>query len=649
MTKSFSVSRRGLLAGAGAFAVAGRASAETTSAAPPPTAYGRLPAVQYPALSPDGKRIAFLSDSMKAGRNLADYDTVTGKIAVAALGMNPVTHLSWADNESVMIVATEVVHSGPIDAAFAVGGFLNVPTGKRIHLFRYSSLVHPDYSTSYKRIRTGDRNFMSVPHYSDDEETTRIANSNGLFSVSISSGASFAMDVDGFPILNWAVRPDGTVVARDEYDEDTRLWTLRYKGPNGWKAIANVKESVDHPVLYGLGRDGKSLLVGFNAGALAGKYVEVAPDGTLAAPFDLDRDDHFPLFDNKTYALSGFANSRTIDTYTLFDPELKAALDRVQQALPNRRTYLIGVGDDPRYCLVLSEGESDGGSVLWFDFVNGNYDSIGAVYPELNASGVGKQTAITCTAADGLAIPAFLTLPPGREARKLPAVVLPHGGYGAFVGEGFDWLAQAMASRGYAVLQPNYRGSGGYSHDFEVKGHAEAGGKMLSDLEDALAELVRQGVVDPARTAVAGRGFGGYLALASVALRKTAYRCAIAVDGISDVPGYFKRQDELFGFNRDASGLTYIKRYFGDDKDWFHMSPLTHAAEVTCPVLLVHSEDNVEVFPRQSEAMHKALTRAGKTAEFVLLEGEDPTLARTATRQQALQSVLAFLEKYNPA
>jgi len=652
MVNSASVSRRSLLAGVGGvsvLALTGRASAQPGPAVSPLTAYGRLPAVQYPALSPDGKRVAFISDGTGASRILTDYSTATGKIAAVGIGSAPLNHLSWADNESVMVVATEVVHSGPIDAGFSVGGFINIPTGKQIHLFRYSGLVHPDYSTSYKRVRIDNSNRMSVPHYSDDEETTRITNANGLFSVSIASGSAFAMDVDGFPIRNWAVRPDGSVVGRDEYNEDTKVWTVRYRGPDGWRPIATVKEPIDPPALYGLGRDGKSLLVRFNAGALAGKYVEMAPDGSLSAPFALDRDDHYPLFDNRTYALAGFANSRTIDTYTIFEPELKAALERVQQSLPGRRTYLVGVGDDPRYCLVLSESGSDGGSVLWFDFVDGSYDSIGAVYPELTSAGVGKQTAITCTAADGLPLPAFLTLPPGREARGLPVVVLPHGGYGAFDSEGFDWLAQAIASRGYAVLQPNYRGSGGYSHDFEAKGYGEAAGKILSDMEDALAELVRQGVADPARTAVAGRGFGGYLALAGVSLKKNAYRCAIAIDGISDVPAYFKRQDERYGFDSDASGLMYIKRYFGDDKRWRDISPVAHAADVTCPVLLVHSEDNVEVFPRQSDGMQKALSRAGKTAEFVLLKGEDPSLARAATRLQALQAVVTFLEKHNPA
>src|SRR5262249_22277991 len=141
---------------------------------------------------------------------------------------------------------------------------------------------------------------------------------------------------------------------------------------------------------------------------------------------------------------------------------------------------------------------------------------------------------ITYEAADGMKIPAYLTLPAGRPASKLPLVVLPHGGPASRDTADFDWWAQAIAAQGYAVLKPNYRGST-IRQEVLSCGYGQWGRKMQTDLSDGVRYLAKQGVIDPARVCIVGASYGGYAALAGVTIDPGVYRCAVSVAGLSDL------------------------------------------------------------------------------------------------------------------
>lgn len=649
MTNSFSLSRRQLCAAGIALTALGAATrAAAASTLPPLSAWGRLPAVERPALSPDGKAFAFVSDGSQ-GRQVNQFHVDTGKAAAIGIGSEPVTYLMWADNQNVFIVTSSSRHDGPNDFTFNKGGVVDLDTGKQIQIFTGWGSIHPNYTPNYQRVRIDGAARLTVPHYYMGDESSKIRFSDGLFSVSIKSGRSFDMDIDGQPVHSWAVRPDGTIVGREEYNETNKTWTLRYKGDRGWRAIYKVTEPVDYPVLLGLGRDGVSLLVRFEAGDLAGRYCEIDPDGKLSAPFELDGDDHWPIFSNRTYALAGFGTSRDLSTYVLFDPDMKNLPGLVAKALPGSRNTLIDFGEDPRRLIVLSEADDDAGTYVYFDFLNGSFKVIGAAYPDVPETAIASKQTFSFTASDGLEIPGFITIPPGREANNLPVVVLPHGGLGSYDSEGFEWLAQAIASRGYLVVQPNYRGSGGYGKAFEARGYGEMGGRILDDLNEAVAQLAAKGMADPKRAAIVGTGYGGYLGLAGATVRPGPYRCAVSIGGMADLQAFLDRKLEQYGYNGDASGLMYTKRFFGDAKGWKAISPLENAGRATCPILCVHGDDDVSVLPEASIDMVRALKKAGKAGELVMLKGEDQLLARQATRIQALTATVDFLLTHNPA
>jgi dipeptidyl aminopeptidase/acylaminoacyl peptidase len=276
---------------------------------------------------------------------------------------------------------------------------------------------------------------------------------------------------------------------------------------------------------------------------------------------------------------------------------------------------------------------------------------LGNTYLGVPPEGVSPVKSIRYKAKDGLEITANLTLPRGKDPKNLPLVVLPHGGPEVRDTPGFDWWSQALASRGYAVLQPNFRGSEGFGYDFVAAGFGQWGKAMQTDLSDGVRDLAAQGVVDPKRVCIVGASYGGYAALAGATLDTGVYRCAASIAGLSDLGRFLVDKQRLYEFSNNAT-LRYWLRFMGadglKDPDLTALSPAKLVNKVEVPILLIHGKDDTVVPYVQSTIMADALKRAGKPVELVTLNGEDHWLSSGATRLQMLTAVTAFLEKNNP-
>lgn len=280
------------------------------------------------------------------------------------------------------------------------------------------------------------------------------------------------------------------------------------------------------------------------------------------------------------------------------------------------------------------------------DIKTGDAKDLGVSYT-MRGADVGPMRMITYKATDGLAIQAVLTLPPGRNPKNLPFVVLPHGGPSARDYPGFDWLAQAFASRGYAVLQPNFRGSTGYGAAFENAGDGEWGRKMQTDISDGLAFLAKEGIVDPKRVCIAGASYGGYAALAGVTLQQGLYRCAVSVAGLSDLQTFYDDRMRISASNRTI--FRNFQRQIGSGQNLKDISPARFADRADAPILLIHGKDDTIVLYKHSDIMADALKRANKPFELVTLPGGDHWLTTSETRLAMLEAMVAFIEKHNPA
>ena len=237
-------------------------------------------------------------------------------------------------------------------------------------------------------------------------------------------------------------------------------------------------------------------------------------------------------------------------------------------------------------------------------------------------------------------------MPPGAATKDLPVVILPHGGPESRDVAEFDWLSQFLASRGYAVLQPQFRGSVGYGEKFRQAGYRQWGGLMQDDVSDGVRHLIATGVADPSRVCIVGASYGGYAALAGAAFTPELYACAVSISGVSDLPAMIGSTKKNYG--SDSDSVAYWIDHIGPatDPNTIAKSPARSASTVRAPVLLLHGADDSVVPIQQSKAMQRALLEAGKPVTFVTLTGEDHWLSRSATRTRVLQELETFLAEH---
>jgi dipeptidyl aminopeptidase/acylaminoacyl peptidase len=313
---------------------------------------------------------------------------------------------------------------------------------------------------------------------------------------------------------------------------------------------------------------------------------------------------------------------------------------------------LVSASDDRQRLVVKLDSPTDGPGYALVDLTTHGSQWLGAEYPGLDVADISQVRPVRFKAADGLSISGYLTLPSGRDPKNLPLVVFPHGGPAARDGPGFDWWAQAMASRGYAVLQVNYRGSDGLGRAFLEAGFGEWGRKMQTDLSDGVRDLAAQGIVDPKRVCIVGASYGGYAALAGATLDPGVYRCAVDVSGPAELAKFIAWGNTRAG-DEGVAGERYWMRYMGagalNDPRLTAISPADRADKVTIPILIIHGKDDTVVPFEQSQMMADALARAGKPYQLVVLNHEDHWLSRGDTRLQMLQATMDFLQKNNPA
>jgi dipeptidyl aminopeptidase/acylaminoacyl peptidase len=331
--------------------------------------------------------------------------------------------------------------------------------------------------------------------------------------------------------------------------------------------------------------------------------------------------------------------------YVYFDPA-RAALQRgIEAVFPGKDAHAVSVTRDGSKAIVAVEAPDLPRTYYFLDRDSHVATKVASQYPGLSAADLGTMRADPYKARDGLDIPAYLTLPPGKAPKNLPVVVLPHGGPDARDAIGFDWWAQFLANRGYAVFQPNYRGSKGYGRAFTDAGLHQWGLKMQDDVTDGVKKLIADGIADPKRICIVGASYGGYVALAGATFTPDLYACAVSISGVSDLGRMVTHQAVLYG--RRSGPVSFWQSRIGmrGDPQLDATSPALHADQVRIPVLLMHGRHDTTVAFAQSEEERDALARAGRTAELVTFEGDDHYMTLANTRITMLKTLEEFLKK----
>ncbi|MFI4933876.1 MAG: alpha/beta hydrolase family protein [Caulobacterales bacterium] len=622
------------------------------AASAPLEAYGALPAIEQVAISPDGQYLAIAATNGEqrtvAVQRVADRQYVS----IIRVGDTKLRELQWAGSNHVLItVAVHAALAGPVSfGGVEHWGVIDFNVSAKKQTVLLSDVPHGlnvIYDNPMPRVIDGKPYaFLEGVTFGD------ISGSGGLtvFKVDLDRDVTTVVE-EGLPHSSgWAVDAQGNPLAQTTYDASASKWTLRIMQGDEWRTVKTLTVSIEQPGLAGLGRDAKSILI-FDRVDNEWVLREMTPGASdWSAPLATGT---FGVFhDDTTGGLIGIVHfSGDERRYEFFNPVEQQYWKAAVAAYPGQRVDLVGGSADHRKLVVRVDSPTDGPAFALVDLDARSAHWIGAEYASLKPEDIGERRAIAFTAADGLPLTGYLTLPHGKEAKNLPLVVLVHGGPAARDEPGFDWWAEGIASRGYAVLQVNFRGSGGFGWKFLSAGFGEWGKKMQTDLSDGVRFLAAQGLIDPKRVCIVGGSYGGYAALAGATIDHGVYRCAVSIAGVAD-PGRLVRNDKSYRGDQGVESERYWDRFMGassaNDPKLDEISPLHLADKADIPILLIHGNQDTRVPFQQSQMMADALRRAGKPVELVTLKSEDHYLSRGETRLQMLQATMDFLAKNNP-
>ncbi len=457
--------------------------------APPLEVYGKLPGVELMELSPSGELFATVATVGEQRRLIVA--TIKGQLLIASpVGDAKVRKLTWANDQHLLVVA-----SATYDLRADFGFKYELDKVLDVDVQKKSAQIVFDKMLSVAKVVRGVFGAASsgghdYGYFGAITFTRTIGGDftfdhgwRDLYRVDLDSGSATLFANGDEQSSDWVLAADGSVAARAEYNEKSGRWRLFARDSVLGKPLVDRSSPRDDIELVGLGRAPGAVIITDNSGDRS-TLEEVSLAGGDATRLLKDRSISRYWFDPQSRLFIG-VESPADPGEVFFDPQLQARWELARKAFPRRKLRLQSYTSGLQRMIVKSEGDGDPGTYWLVDTLAKTANQLGEDRPEIPSDAVGQTSLISYKAADGLEIEAVLTLPPGRDPKKLPVVVMPHGGP-IDVGDevGFDWWAQAFASRGYAVLQPNYRGSSGRDVAFREAGYGEWGRKMPSDIAD---------------------------------------------------------------------------------------------------------------------------------------------------------------------
>lgn len=642
----------------------GTAPAAPPPAAPPPaSAFSETPSYSFVALSPDGRTLA-VDQVTRDGHKVVMF-AVGSSEPLRVLNVDPkdtLRGLRWADSRTVLVDVSGTVRFTGTSSARSRWEFWRTMAASLDGGPPRMLLMDDEnrrYVTGARVLAAGSRRPGTVTMAAWDYEQTKQRGSIGtrlwderddsgwvstLFDVDTATGKGRVVELGTPYTFQWLVDPDGTPRARAEWVADTKEYTVLARDARGWRPV-HRQTGLDWMALAGTTADGKALVVVGENGTDRSRAWSLPLDGGPPSVLfeDPAQDVSAVLADDLTGTVVGFEIGGLEPRQHWIDPRRAQQQRTLEKAFPGRDVVVAQRSDDGERVVVVVGSRVHPPVHYLVDFATGRADTLGEAYPGLTGAVLGESRSLVYLARDGASIPAYLTLPPGRPARDLPLVVLPHGGPESSDPAGFDGWAQFLATRGYAVLQPQFRGSTGFGRAHRLAGYGEWGGRMQDDLSDGVRHLVASGLADPSRVCIVGASYGGYAALAGAAFTPELYACAVSVNGVSDLPTMIGDLRRRLGDQSDS--IAYWKEHIGPATDprVAQRSPARAAAAIRAPVLLLHGAEDTVVPPSQSKVMAKALAEAGKPHRHVVLPGEDHWLSQGATRTRVLEEIETFL------
>lgn len=578
------------------------------------------PEISYSQISPDGQYISF-AKHYKGVRNIyvkgreESYD----KAKPITADDRPVPGYFWSrDSKYILYVQDK-------------GGDEN------FHIYAVDHAANPEEKTGVPPARDltpikGIRAYIyAVPKKTPGKMiiglNDRDASYHDVYRLDIATGerellientekmASFSYDLEGNVRLAQRQLEDGGFeILRADGDKFTQIYTTTFEESAG--PIRFTKDGSRFYMVTNKGDLNLTRLVLFDPKTGEEEVVESDPEGQV--------DFGSAVFDNATDEL--IATVYVGDRVRIYPrtEQAKKDLAAAKSKLADGDLNFQSSSEDMRFHIVSVSRDVDPASVYLYDRKSGDFKLLYRSRPELKSEHLSFMKPIRYKARDGMEIPAYLTLPRGLEAKNLPVVIHPHGGPWARDRWGYSAYAQFFANRGYAVLQPNFRGSTGFGKKFLNAGNKEWGtGAMQDDISDGVKYLIDKGIADPKRIAIFGGSYGGYATLAGLAFTPELYAAGISYVGPSNlitllgsIPPYW------------AAFIKIMHKRLGDPDDpadrkrMMEQSPLFSADKIAAPLLVVQGANDPRVKQAESDQIIVAMRERGLPVEYLVAEDE---------------------------
>jgi acetyl esterase/lipase len=626
-------------------------------------AFGARPGVANMSLSPDGKSVAYIAATAGAGSAVVTLDLAAGSkghVALVASGKpERFRRCHWVSNDRLVCVVYGVKPSAvgllPITRTVAVdrsGGNLKVLStqnngfGRGYQLDGGSVL---DWLPDQEGVV-----LMSRVYLPNDHTGSRVGSTREGLGVDLLDTRTLSVKTIEEPAWNTidyisdgrgTIRIVGQKLRAGPNDQNSGIVGYRYRtqGSREWLKLSefnHIDETGFEPlaidrdlnVAYGYKKkDGRWAIYSVALdGSLSENLVYARPDVDVSGLFRIGRR-------NRVVGVS-----YTIDTAQThyLDPDIDRLMRSLARALPAQpKLSLVDSSADEQVLLIFAGSDDDPGLYFVFDRPSKQLRTFLVSRSPLEGVKLAKVKPISYPAADGVMVPGYLTLPPAKEnAKGLPAIVLPHGGPSARDYWGFDWLSQYFAAQGFAVLQPNFRGSAGYGDAWLHENGFKSWRIAIGDVLDAGHWLVAQGIANPAKLSVVGWSYGGYAALQSAVTEPGLFKAVVAIAPVTDL-------EALKEEHRHWTNFYLVSQEIGEGPHTREGSPARNADKIKVPVLLFHGELDRNVGIGQSRLMAERLTKAGVQNELITWADLDHYLDDSDARAQMLRKSDQFLRQ----
>ncbi|MBV1907796.1 MAG: S9 family peptidase [Kangiellaceae bacterium] len=453
-------------------------------------------------------------------------------------------------------------------------------------------------------------------------------------------------------VSNWLVDNDGDVRGAVSLNGLKGQFHYKGKGEKDFKVLRefNVHDEGLNPLTFDF--DNKTLYVASNIGRDRNAIYKFDPEtnklGEMIYAHD-EVDVGGLIMSRKQQKLLGVSYFADYPTSVYFDKATEKQLKMLSDAFPGKRVNISSQSEDEMLQVLMVNDDEDPGNYYLYNKNTGKVNFLLSVTKAINPKDMSPMEPIRFTSRDGLTIRGYLTVPKHTDGKKLPLIINPHGGpFGVRDFWGYNPEHQFFASRGYATVQVNYRGSGGYGRSFEQAGYGgKWGAEMQNDLTDAVKYLVDQGIADPDRVCIYGASYGGYATMAGLTFTPELYKCGINYVGVTDIGLLF---DSMPKHWEPAKELMKVQIGDPDDKELMNrMSPLAHVDKIKAPLMIVQGAKDPRVVKQHATDLRDALEDRGITLnddEWIMKKNEGHGFRKEENRIELYQKMEKFLAKH---